>query len=379
MKKKKRQEFQRLMEAHRGEGARPECPHFGECGGCLFQDVPYENQLLLKREYCNGLLAGVGEIDRVAPSVPYRYRNRMDMVTAFGRVGLRRAGRYRDVVDIATCPLMQDRSNGRFMALRGPVLEAEGYDYLRHQGYLRYIVLRQGLFTGQVMVCFVVAVRENRLDNIIEIAAGDTDSVSLLFNDGLADTSFGEPFATIKGGHIEERFDAIQYRITPNSFFQSNSAIALEMYRRIRDSVEGRVLDLYSGVGSISLFVASSAERVTGVEMVSEAVDCALANRELNGIANVEFLCADAKAYLKEQEGGFDTVILDPPRSGMHPKMVRYLNESGPRTLIYMSCNPAAFAGEVRLLDRYSLRWIEAYDMFPQTPHLETLALFTRN
>ncbi|MBN1531782.1 MAG: 23S rRNA (uracil(1939)-C(5))-methyltransferase RlmD [Spirochaetes bacterium] len=378
MKKKKRLEFQRLIEEYRGEGTLPECPHFGECGGCLFQDVPYENQLLLKREYCNGILAGLGGVDRIVASEPYRYRNRMDMVTAFGRVGLRRAGRYRDVVDVTTCPLMQARSDELFKALRGPVLETEGYDYLAHRGYLRYIVLRQAMFTGQLMVSFVVAARENRLEGVVDAAAGGVDSVSLLFNDGLADTSFGEPFATIKEGWIEERFESIRFRITPNSFFQSNSAVALAMYRRIRDSVEGRVLDLYSGVGSISLFVAERALRVTGVEMVREAVECALANRDLNGIANAEFICADARAYLRERQDDFDTVIFDPPRSGMHPKMLRYLNDSGPRAMIYMSCNPSAFAAELRSLDRYSLQWIEAYDMFPQTPHLETLALLMR-
>ncbi len=341
------------------------------------QDVAYEDQLLLKKEFINTVLQGTAEIDRVHPSNPFGYRSRMDMVTAFGRAGLRRAGTHREVVDLTACPLMQERTEGLFIKLRASLLETEGYDYLRHSGYLRYAVFRQGMFSGETMVSFVVAARENRLGPVIDAAAG-ADSISLLFNDGLADTSFGEPFDTVKRGHIEERFGGVRFRIAPNSFFQSNSAVALAMYGKIRESARGRVLDLYSGVGSISLFVADAVSRVTGVEQVPEAVECAHINRELNGTANAEFVSADARHYLREAEMSWDTVILDPPRSGMHPKIVRYLNESGPENVIYMSCNPAAFAGETQCLDNYSIRWIEAYDMFPQTPHLETLALLKR-
>ena len=218
-------------------------------------------------------------MDRVAPSDPYRYRSRMDMVTAFGRFGLRRGGSFRVVVDLSGCRIMQEKSDALFQKMRPFVEAVEGYDYLRHQGYLRYAVLRQARFTGQVMVNFVVAERENRLSALLSAIAGDADSVSLIHNGGLADLSYGEIMETVKGGYIEETFDGIRYRITPNSFFQSNAEIALEMYRRIRDEARGRVLDLCAGVGSISLFIAGTVERVTGVEMNREAVETARAER----------------------------------------------------------------------------------------------------
>jgi len=365
------------MDKYRGNNVIPECPHFGECGGCMLQDISYDNQLLLKREYLNGLLAGIAEIDIVNGYSPYRYRNRMDMVTAFGRTGLRKAGNFRSVVDITTCLLMQKRSEEMYRAIRNPLQEVEGYDYLAHRGYLRYAVVRQGMFTGEVMVNFVTAARVNNLQRVIDTVPG-ADSISILHNEGLADTSFGEPFITLRRGYIKERFDDITFRITPNSFFQSNSSVALIMYRRIRESVRGKVLDLYSGVGSITLFIAGRADHVTGVEQVGEAVECARSNGELNEIGNVEFLCSDARSYLREKASSFDTVVMDPPRSGIHPKMVRYLNETGPDALIYMSCNPATFAVDAMNLERYTLQWIEAYDMFPQTPHMETLAMFKR-
>lgn len=364
------------MEEFRGS-ASPECPHFGDCGGCMMQDIAYHDQLTIKKNYLNQVFGPVGMVEEVAGAEPYRYRNRMDMVAAFGKLGLRRAGSYRTVVDVTRCPLMQETSNGNFMRARPQLLEVEGYDYLRHNGYLRYAVFRQGYFTGQSMVHFITAARENRLAGVIDLLGGIT-SLSLHFNDGMADTSFGEAYEVVRGGYIEESLEGVRFRITPNSFFQSNSPVALAMYRRIRDSVQGRVLDLYSGVGSISLFVAGRAESVTGVEEIAEAVECAGVNRGINGIENVSFICADARAYLKESAQSYDTVILDPPRSGIHPKMVRYLNESGPGVLIYMSCSPANFAMDTVNLERYSLQWIEAYDMFPQTPHVETLALFRR-
>jgi tRNA (uracil-5-)-methyltransferase len=378
MKKKKKKLFADLADKYRGAGASPPCPHFGDCGGCLFQDIPYENQLLLKKEYLNTLFAGAAKVDTMHPSDPFRYRNRMDMVAAFGRFGLRRAGSYRFVVDVESCPLMQEKSEELFRDIRPAIKNIEVYDYLRHAGYLRYAVLRQGRFTGQVMVNFVVALPDDRIGPLIEKIYDRADSISILFNDGLADQSFGDVLREIKKGYIEEAFDNTVFRITPNSFFQSNSDIALQIYRVIRENTKGRVLDLYCGVGSISIFVADRADSVTGVEQVPEAVENALINKKNNGRENVNFVCGDAVAFLKETRPAADTLILDPPRGGMNPKIIKRIREMSPETIIYMSCNPAAFRDELAGMENYRIEFFEAFDMFPQTPHVETLAVLKR-
>jgi tRNA (uracil-5-)-methyltransferase len=339
--------------------------------------MAYQDQLLLKREMVNDILAGPG-VAWVRPSTPYRYRNRMDFVTAFGKCGLRREGSYRSVVDVAACHIMQEKSCGVYQKIHPCILEAEGYDYINHSGYLRYVVIRQARYTGQVMLNFVTAERENRLRSVIESIADEVHSISFLYNKGLADVSFGEVFDTIGNGHIEESFDGIRYRITPNSFFQSNAETALEIYRRIRSEAGGRVLDLCAGVGSISLFIAGAAEHVTGVEMSREATDAANMNKQTNRIENVDFICADVKEFLGGSGLDYDTIVLDPPRSGMPPGVMEYIDRGRARKIIYMSCNPASFRDDVAALSRYSIDSLEAYDMFPQTPHIELLGILTR-
>ena len=378
MKKKKKKIFEELADKHRGRGATPRCPHFGECGGCLFQDIPYEGQLNIKKDYLNSLFENIVTVDNVEPSQPYGYRNRMDMVTAFGKTGLRKRGTYRHVVDIESCAIMQDKNNELYKKIRPLLKEVEDYDYLNHTGYHRYVVLRQARFTGETMANFVLASKENRVSHIIDAIKDDVDSISLLLNDGLADLSYGPVIRDMQKGFITESFDGISYRITPNSFFQSNSEVALTMYRRIKEFVHGHVLDLYSGVGSISLFVASQAESVTGVEQVKEAVDNACINQEDNSIGNVSFICSDAREYMKSCDKRYDTLILDPPRSGMHPKVLKRINAMAPERILYMSCSPGAFRQEIDVLENYAVELFEAYDMFPQTPHVETLALLKR-
>jgi 23S rRNA (uracil-5-)-methyltransferase RumA len=378
MKKKKKKYFHDLADKYRGTGVTPECRHFDKCGGCMFQDIPYENQLLLKKEYLNKLLEGITTVESLAPAEPFAYRSRMDMVCAFGKVGLREEGHYRFVVDIEDCPIMQERMNRCFREIR-PLLQAvEGYDYLVHRGYLRYIVLRQARFTNELMVNLVTADREDRLRDVFDMLAGSTDSISHILSPGLADLSYGEIVSDIKRGYIEEDFDGIRYRITPNSFFQSNSLVARSMYRRIKDETKGKVLDLYSGVGSISLFVAGNAEEVTGVELSAEAVATAEINRQANNISGVKFICRDAKDHMKENSGYYDTLIMDPPRTGIHPKMLKHINEMNPERIIYMSCNPATFRENIQDLENYRMISFEAFDMFPQTPHVETLAGFKK-
>jgi tRNA/tmRNA/rRNA uracil-C5-methylase (TrmA/RlmC/RlmD family) len=263
MKKKKRI-IQALATRNR-DGAVPLCRHFGECGGCLFQDISYENQLALKAEYLRGELDCVCDVGPVRPSRPSG-TGADGHGDAFGKAGLRKRGSYRRVVDIESCDIMQQRSNEVFRSLR-PSFPKRRLRLSRAPGIPALRGAPPGMYTGQLMLNFVVASRENRLAGVIDALPEGIDSVSLLLSDGRADVSFGEVFETVRGGSIEERLGDLRFSIAPNSFFQSNSSIALPMYEGIRSMVKGRTLDLYSGVGSISLFVASAAESVTGVEV----------------------------------------------------------------------------------------------------------------
>jgi 23S rRNA (uracil-5-)-methyltransferase RumA len=382
-RKKYRNIIDEIAEPFRGS-AEPLCPYFGSCGGCLFQDIEYEKQLEIKALYLQKLfleipmLAPLLEDLKVKGSNPYGYRNRMDFVAAFGRRGLRERGRFRHVVDLDKCALMNERMNAVWQRIRAASAMIEDYDYLVHKGFLRYTVVRSAHFTGEIMLTIVATRDSVDLDPLVDAVRDHVDSLSLIVHDGLADLSIAPVSRDIKRGFIEENFDGTVYRITPNSFFQSNSRMALEMYTRITEETNGKVLDLFSGVGSISLFAAKKAEHVTGVEIMQESVDAAIANAGRNNVSNVDFICADALPYMKENPRAFDTLILDPPRTGAHPKAMKAIEESAPQKIIYMSCNPATFKDNILFLQNYECVSFEAFDMFPQTPHLETLAVFER-
>ncbi len=376
--KKHRRDILALAEKYRGS-AMPACEHFRECGGCLFQDISYDVQLALKLEYLNSLFSDIAWIEEIVPSAPFGYRNRMDFVAAFGKIGLRKAGRYRHVVDIRACAIMQEKSIALFQKLRPLLLNVEDYDYLHHHGFLRYIVLRQGFFSGETMINFVTAKPEDRLSSFIGVVLNEADSSSLLYNDSFTDTSFGNEYSTLKRGYITEEFDGIRYNITPNAFFQSNSPVARELYRRVKKIAAGKsILDLFCGAGTISLFIADAAARVTGVEISRESIAAAEENRMINNIENVQFVCADARQFLSENTIDCDMVIIDPPRGGLHPKLVRLLAERAPGRIAYISCNPPLLKEDLAILNNYSIESITAFDMFPQTPHIELLVLLCR-
>lgn len=379
MKKKKRA-FLELAKKYADPAIAPPCPYYGECGGCALQHLSYENQLLLKREHLASLFEGIAEIGAVYPAQPLGYRNRMDFVTAFGKIGLRRAGSFKHVVDIGSCIIQQGAADDAFTRIRARLAGVEDYNYLTHTGYLRYVVMRQGRATGEVMANFVVASPERRarLDPVIAATFGEVASISVILSEGRADLSFGEILEHAKGGVIDERLDDLRFAIAPNTFFQSNTEIALEMYRRIRGQVRGRVLDLYAGIGSITLFIAGACDSVTGVEIVEEAVGAARANAEQNGIATASFVHADAADFLATYAEPCTTLVLDPPRAGMHPAAVKRIAALAPERIVYMSCNPATFRDDLARLEAYRLTSFEAFDMFPQTPHVETLAVLDR-
>lgn len=404
--------------------AEPICRHFGECGGCEFQNIPYPAQLDMKRQafrsvatevsgdfrrkaareenieraealrnkaaLVEGRTAGL-EPEIVASPLPYGYRQRMDYAFAFGNAGLRRANSHRRVIELEECPLLGEAGFAVFRKAVGLAREAglESYDYLRHQGELRYFVVRQSR-AGGILLSLITKSRAagEKIMALLERLAGDGDIVSghWLLAEGVGDTSFGESCGVAGNPCIIESMNGVKLGIGPNTFFQSNPAVAEKAYAAIVDFVPpgGIVFDMYSGVGSIALSVSGMAEKVLAAENVSDNV--ALARRYIreNGIANVELIEADAGAWLEKIAafGGADKpdmVIVNPPRPGIGDTGMAAIRRLGPDRLAYLSCNPFSLLRDLaEILGEYALTNLTLYDMFPQTRHFETLALLER-
>jgi 23S rRNA (uracil-5-)-methyltransferase RumA len=360
----------------------PRCKHFGQCGGCAFQDRAYlREQLELKKKSLESLF---GRPVEVVPSpLAYGYRNRMDFVCAFGKIGLREKGRFNRVVEIDQCLLLPDRAADLFRLLKEGV-RANGipdFNYLNHQGYLRYITLRVAANTPDIMVNFVTATEEEKLMPLLEIARDLASSINWIVQPALADLSYGPIWKSFGQPFFTEKAGPRVYCAGPNTFTQNNALLAPCLFEYIRGHVEGRVLDLYCGMGAISLYVADGVKEVIGVEQEGEALKYAAENRRINGIDNVSFISADVRQYLVENEKTekFDTVIIDPPRSGLGAKVARKILRMGPKRIVYVSCNPKALAEDLEtFIQHYDLEEVRGFDMFPQTPHVEGVIILNK-
>lgn len=357
----------------------PECKHFGICGGCSYQHICYKDQLRMKKAYLEKLFER--EMEIIPSSKEFFYRNKIELVYAFNKLGLREKGTYKRVVDLQECCLHSEKVEKILPRLRELFKEhkVESYDYLRHEGYLRYVVLRHAKFSNQYMINFVTASEAQKITKVAEALKEEFNSIVWSVNSGKADTSFGAVQQFWNSAHIEEHFDNIKFRIGANTFFQNNSYIALQIYRKIKEHVSGRVLDLYAGCATISAFIADKCDCVEAVEINSEAVDYGYKNLHINDITNVRVLQQDVYAYLKNKQSiDFDYVILDPPRAGLE-KAFKHIMRLKPKNIIYISCNPAIFRRELFFLKKfYNVAELLAYDMFPQTKHTELLCVLER-
>ncbi len=434
MKKPKKLSDKQQLRAHfaaAAEGARtatPLCRHFQDCGGCEFQDVPYAEQLRLKKGAFRfiadcvvaemqaktaadpegdpaekaagllGLLAEAGPVEIVPSPKPYGYRQRMDYVFAFDKMGLRRLKRNRQVVELAECPLLGEEVFAVVKQAR-ELADAAGlasYDYMRHTGELRYFVVRRSR-NGQVLLSLVTktdAGGEPALEILRRLLdAGKITSGHWLLAPGLGDVSFGEIRGTVGEGSIAEEVNGLKLRIGPNTFFQANPAVAEKAYRAIQAFLpeRGTGLDLYSGVGCIAAHLASGgrAAAVTAVENVPENVELAGLNFQANGLRQAELLVDDSSAYLARLAAGEGSaagasgpvpglVVVNPPRPGVGEAGMATLRRLAPPRIAYLSCNPFTLLRDLAVLTNSSLRSLELYDMFPQTRHFECLALLEK-
>ncbi len=346
------------------------CPYFGKCGGCLLQHLAYKEQIRFKEEKLYSIL---GFEVKVTPSPRiYGHRNRIDAVISTMGIGFRRRGTWWDVIDIERCEVFGKRSATALKALREFIedFNISTYNIRKNTGFLRYIVLREGKFTGEFMINLVTA--EGVLPEEVKSYFPFADSLYWSINRSKSDVSFGDIGKFWGREFIKEKIDDVVYLIHPNSFFQTNSYQAVNLIRETSQLVDGEsVLDLYSGVGTFGVYLARRGFVVEGIEANPFAVEMARKNTELNGV-KAEFKIGQDKNV--ENLGAYDTVIVDPPRAGLHPKLIKKILKEKPNTIIYISCNPRTLALNLaELSERYSIKEAKGFDMFPHTPHVEML------
>jgi 23S rRNA (uracil1939-C5)-methyltransferase len=379
------------------------CQHYPACGGCRFQDLAYEAQVAAKAEQVADALRRIGGVHEATlePIVPaaeqFHYRNKLEYsftaTPAGPALGFHKAGRWDEVLEVERCWLTTDLGN----ALREEVRDwarAEGlepYDQSAHTGYLRHLVVREGRNTGQALVQLVTAPGERfDRDELVERLRRfpEVRSIQWAVNDSPAEVT-NLPTTLLWGEEaIEEELGGLRFRVRSNAFLQTNTAMAERLYALAAEyaalSGEETVYDLYCGIGTIGLTLASRALTVWGVEVSEESVACALENAELNRITNAAFFAGDVGASLDElrqRAGSPDVVVVDPPRAGLGGKALRHLARLETPRIVYVSCNPTTLAGNVKELGRewgYRLERVRPVDMFPHTPHIETVALLTR-
>jgi 23S rRNA (uracil1939-C5)-methyltransferase len=380
------------------------CAHFPECGGCRFQDLAYEAQLAQKEMQVRDALqrlAGIPEppLEPIVPCEPeiFHYRNKLEYsftTTSSGpALGFHKAGRWDAVLEVEKCWLTDELGNRIRDAVRDWAREEglEAYSQEDGSGYLRHLVVREGRNTGQALVQLVTAKGEKfETGYLVDVLRRfpEVRSIHWAINDTPAEVT-NLPTRLLWGEDwIEEELCGLRVRVRPNAFLQTNTAMAERLYALAGDAAQltggETVWDLYCGIGTIGLSLASRALTVWGIEVSEESVACALENAELNGVTNAAFFAGNVGQVVEElleRSGPPDVVVVDPPRAGLAGKALRRLGETGAPRLVYVSCNPTTLAGDAKTLREeygYELLRVTPVDMFPHTPHVECVALLER-
>lgn len=390
----------------------PFCSHFGICGGCKWQMLPYEKQLYYKEKQVTDTLQRIGKIP-LPPASPIMgathnryYRNKIEYTfsnrrfvpaaylhdTAYSSdasvAGFHARGLFDKVVDIETCHLQAEPGNKIRLAVKQYALDHDlsFYDIREHKGFLRTMQIRL-CRTGELMVNLVLGEddeknRNSLLDHLMELFPDITSlfyTINTKHNDSLYDL---EPVLYKGKGYVVEQLENFSYKIGPKSFFQTNTEQAENLYRLTREmaGLKGHetVYDLYCGTGSIGIFLSAAAARVVGIEVIPEAIDDALENARLNGIEHCRFFAGDVTKLCTDEfisrEGRPDVLITDPPRAGMHEDLCHKILEMEAEVVVYVSCNPATQARDLNILGaKYEVGRIQPVDMFPHTHHIENI------
>lgn len=397
------------------EKAVPPCPHFSECGGCSYQTLPYEEQKKLKLNQVKALL------DAVYPDFPldecvespriWEYRNKMEF--SFGdevkdgplTLGLHKRGSFYDIISVPNCQIIDEdlrkvlKTTQDFF--RNAKLGGKSIDFyhkMRHEGVLRHLLVRKGLKTGEMLICLVTSSQgeinsaegkqllEKYKDTLLALeTTGTFAGILHMTNDSLSDVVKADAVDILYGkDYFYDELLGLRFRITPFSFFQTNSAGAEKLYSLAREYIGDltgkKVYDLYSGTGTIAQVLAPVAKEVTGVEIVEEAVYAAAENAKENQLDNCTFLAGDVLTVLDELTEAPDAIVLDPPREGIHPKAIRKILDYGLSSFVYISCKPTSLARDLEVFLEYGYQPVRAkcVDMFPWTRGIETVVLLSQ-
>jgi len=403
----------------------PFCEHFGVCGGCKWQNLPYEEQLKFKQQQVYDQLHRIGKVELpefrpILGSVKTQeYRNKLDFGCANKRyltkeqiqtlpndesqslkdvpaIGFHITGAFDKILPIEKCWLMDDLHNQIRNEVRDYAMEhgISFFDLHAQVGLLRDVIIRNSA-SGELMVIIqfhydetggekeAKALMQHIADKFQQIT-----SLMYLNNQKYNDTIGDQEILTFKGtDHIFELMEDLKFKVGPKSFYQTNTEQAYHLYSVAREfaNLSGKelVYDLYTGTGTIANFVAKKACQVIGIEYVPEAIEDAKINSQVNGIENTLFYAGDMKDILTDdfiaEHGRPDVIITDPPRAGMHPDVVKTILNAAPERIVYVSCNPATQARDLQLLDvQYKVSEVQPVDMFPHTPHVENVVLLTK-
>ena len=393
------------------------CEHFGVCGGCKWQNLPYEEQLKFKQQEVVDNLERIGKVELsnvydIFPSEKTEfYRNKLEYTFSNKRyltneeiasseeiertpaVGFHVPKLFDKVVDINKCHLQPEPSNAVRLAIKEFAFanDLSFFDIRNQNGFLRTLVIRTSS-TGENMIIVVfyhedVEKREALLNHLAD-KFPEITSLMYIINEKANDSITDQDVILFKGkDHIFEQMEDLKFKIGPKSFYQTNSEQAYNLYCKTRDFAELTgdevVYDLYTGTGTIANFVAKQAKKVIGIEYVPEAIEDAKENSKINGIDNTEFFAGDMKNVLTrefiELHGEPDTMIVDPPRAGMHTDVVETILHAAPKRIVYVSCNSATQARDLALMDEaYKVTKVQAVDMFPHTHHVENIVQLER-
>lgn len=395
----------------------PFCKHFEFCGGCKWQNLPYQSQLKYKQKQVKDSLERIAkvelpEIKEILPSEITRfYRNKLEFtfsnkrwlskeeinseetINARDALGFHVAGLFDKVLDVQECHLQPDPSNAIRNEIRDYAIanQMSFFDLREQHGMLRTLMIRTSN-TGEVMVllAFFEDTEDDRVMLLNHIKEKFPGMTSLLYtiNTKGNDTIWDLDIHTYAGrDYILEEMDGLRFKVGPKSFYQTNAQQALALYRITKELADLKgdevVYDLYCGTGTIANFVAGACKKVVGIESVDEAVCAARENAGLNGIENAVFITGDMRDIMKssvsEEYGKPDVIILDPPRAGMHPDVVNAIQELQAERVVYVSCNPATQARDLQVLDNaYEVTYVQPVDMFPHTHHVENIVLLTQ-
>ena len=403
----------------------PGCIHFNECGGCTYQTLPYEEQLQMKsaqvKKLIDDVIAPISEgyefLGIKASPMQKGYRNKMEF--SFGdawmggplALGMHKRGSFYDIVNVPECQIVDED----FRTVLTTTLEfftEKGcfyYHKLRHEGYLRHLLVRKAVKTGEILVDLVTTTQVDSKeqeamlllewkDALLEKTyTGKMTGILHTKNDSLADVVANDGTDILYGqDYFFEELLGLRFKITPFSFFQTNSLGAEVLYETARSFIgdalttsdestdavsSGKVVfDLYSGTGTIAQMLAPVAKKVIGVEIIEEAVEAAKMNAELNGLHNCEFIAGDVLKVIDSIEEKPDYIVLDPPRDGIHPKALEKIIRYGVPQMVYISCKPTSLARDLEVLQArgYKVETVCCVDMFPSTYHVETVVLLSQ-